>query len=254
MLHRACRRTAPLAVRGALRTAQITRSGFAVARTCASKAKQEAWYVRHPLALAVGVATVKTAAADILIQTQVEKCEKLDMQRVALFTAFGSCYFGGFQYFLYVKCFSRWFDAARLSKMSLTQIFAAGGATRNNWLKQMGFDLLLHGHFFFPLYYAFKIAITGEPSMMAGRPLGDIGSAAIEKYKKNAFEDWLAFWKIWIPGDIIVFGLVPMWARLPVNNTISFLYVLVLSFMRGAPDKVVPAVADGAVVVEIKDE
>jgi hypothetical protein len=205
-------------------------------RSAASQAKQEAWYVRHPLALAVGVATAKTAAADILIQTQVEKCEKLDVRRVALFTAFGSCYFGAFQYFLYVKCFSRWFDAARLSKMSLGEIFKAGGATRNNWLKQMGFDLLLHGHFFFPLYYAFKISITGEPSLLEGRPVSEIGSAAIEKYKHNMVDDWIAFWKIWIPGDIIVFGLVPMWARLPVNNSISFLYVLVLSFMRGAPD------------------
>jgi hypothetical protein len=31
--------------------------------------------------------------------------------------------------------------------------------------------------------------------------------------------------------------MVPMWARLPVNNTISFIYVLVLSFMRGAPEE-----------------
>ena len=35
--------------------------------------------------------------------------------------------------------------------MSLRQIFAEGGAARANWLKQMGFDLFLHGHFFFPL-------------------------------------------------------------------------------------------------------
>ena len=69
--------------------------------------------MRHPLAVAVGVATVKTATADILVQTQIEKCEKLDMRRVMLFTAFGASYFGAFQYWLYVKMFSKWFDAAR---------------------------------------------------------------------------------------------------------------------------------------------
>ena len=109
------------------------------------------FYVRHPLAIAITVATVKTAAADLLVQTQIERLERIDWSRVALFTAFGSLYFGAFQYFLYVKCFSSWFDAARLSSMSLRQIFAEGGAARANWLKQMGFDLFLHGHFFFPL-------------------------------------------------------------------------------------------------------
>ena len=158
------------------------------------------------------------------------------MRRVALFTVFGASYFGGFQYFLYVKCFSRWFDAERLSRMSLRAIFAEGGAARANWLKQMGFDLVLHGHFFFPLYYIYKTAITEHPSPLEGRPLEDVVASALGKYSENALDDWLAFWKIWIPGDIIVFGLVPMWARLPVNNAISFLYVLVLSFMRGAPD------------------
>lgn len=244
------------------------------------------WYERHPVVVAVMVATVKTSVADILVQKQLEMREEIDWKRVALFTVFGAAYFGGFQYFLYVKCFSWWFDAARLSKMSLRQIFAAGGATRNNWLKQIGFgewtvahprlfcltaislcnlcscpeteehharlDLFLINHFFFTVYYAFKISICDpELGMGLGSP-AQIGQAAWDKYMKNNFdfgpeksflgglvpnlEDWIGFWKVWIIGDIIVFGMVPMWARLPVNNTISFIYVLVLSFMRGAPD------------------
>lgn len=194
------------------------------------------FYKKHPLAIAVLVATVKTATADILIQTQVEKREKIDYKRVALFTAFGSVYFGAFQYFLYVKCFSKWFDAVRLSKMSIPAIFAEGGAARANWFNQIGFDLFLHGHFFFPIYYAFKISITESPTIMEGRSPIDIASSALKKYEENSVADWIGFWKIWIPGDLIVFGMVPLWARLPVNNAISFLYVLVLSSMRGAPD------------------
>ena len=122
--------------------------------------------------IACAVATVKTATADILVQTQLEKREKVDWKRVGLFTAFGCVYFGGFQYFLYVKCFSWWFDAARLSKMSLRAIFAAGGATRNNWLKQIGFDLFVINHFFFTVYYGFKISITDpELGMGGGSPM-----------------------------------------------------------------------------------
>jgi hypothetical protein len=257
-------RTAPLCGTAAA-SVRAPAAAATAAATAATATATEAWYVRYPLTLAIGVATVKTAAADILVQKQAEQREHLDVRRLALFTAFGACYFGAFQYFLYVRCFSWWFDAARLSKMSLRAIMAEGGATRANWFKQMGFDLFLHGHLFFPrtpptatlnrhvprgpalsrswlescgaVYYTFKLSITGTPSLMEGRPLPEIATAAFAKYRENARDDWIAFWQVWVPGDIIVFGLVPMWARLPVNNAISFLYVLVLSFMRGAPDE-----------------
>ena len=32
-------------------------------------------------------------------------------------------------------------------------------------------------------------------------------------------------------------GMVPLWTRLPVNNSISFIYVCLLSFMRGGEDE-----------------
>ena len=98
------------------------------------------------------------------------------------------------------------------------------------------------------MYYGFKISITDpEISIFEGGTPADWAAAAWNKYVKNNFsggpgspgflEDWIGFWKVWILGDIVVFGMVPLWARLPVNNTISFIYVLVLSFMRGAPDE-----------------
>ena len=70
------------------------------------------------------------------------------------------------------------------------------------------------------------LAVSGKQPRLTERAAG----------RENGWDDWVAFWKVWIPGDIIVFGMVPMWARLPTNNAISFMYVLVLSFMRGAPD------------------
>ncbi len=247
----ACRNTGGM-IRGwaaqraaAIRPVVLRKRGFAGGGTVNPNG---AFYERHPVIIAVCVATIKTAAADIIVQTQIEGCESVDWRRVGLFTAFGACYFGAFQYFLYVKCFSWWFDAVRLAKMNMKQIFAAGGATRNNFLKQLGFDLFVINHFFFTMYYGFKISITDpEISIFEGGTPADWASAAWKKYAKNNFaggpgqpgflEDWIGFWKVWIIGDIIVFGMVPLWARLPVNNTISFIYVLVLSFMRGAPDE-----------------
>lgn len=229
----------------AIRPVVLRKRGFAGGGTVNPNG---AFYERHPVMVAVFVATIKTAAADIIVQTQIEGCDSVDWRRVGLFTAFGACYFGAFQYFLYVKCFSWWFDAVRLAKMNMKQIFAAGGATRNNFLKQLGFDLFVINHFFFTMYYGFKISITDpEISIFEGGTPADWAAAAWKKYAKNNFaggpgqpgflEDWIGFWKVWIIGDIIVFGMVPLWARLPVNNSISFIYVLVLSFMRGAPDE-----------------
>jgi hypothetical protein len=229
----------------AVRPVTLRKRGFAGGGTANPNG---AFYERHPVMVAVFVATIKTAAADIIVQTQIEKKDAVDWRRVGLFTAFGACYFGAFQYFLYVKCFSWWFDAVRLSKMSMAAIFAEGGAGRANFLKQIGFDLFVINHFFFTMYYGFKISITDpEVSIFEGGTPDQWAMAAWKKYAKNNFasgpggpgflEDWIGFWKVWIIGDIIVFGMVPLWARLPVNNTISFIYVLVLSFMRGAPDE-----------------
>lgn len=36
----------------------------------------------------------------------------------------------------------------------------SSGKTRRDWLCQIGFDLFIINHFFFTVYYGFKIAIT----------------------------------------------------------------------------------------------
>ena len=59
---------------------------------------------------------------------------------------------------------------------------------------------------------------------------------AMDKYGENYWEDWKALWLIWIPGDVLVFSL-PLWARLPANHAISFVYMCVLSFTRGADEE-----------------
>ena len=53
------------------------------------------WYARHPVAVAVDVAAAQTAAADVLIQRQIEK---MDYARVVLFTALGAGFFSAWQY------------------------------------------------------------------------------------------------------------------------------------------------------------
>ena len=73
---------------------------------------------KYPWTFGVGIATAKTGAADILVQKQIEKREKLDWQRVGLFTLFGFAYLGIVQYLIYVNLFSRLFrNAEAFGKM-----------------------------------------------------------------------------------------------------------------------------------------
>ena len=95
------------------------------------------------------------------------------------------------------------------------------------------------------MYYTLKEALTGRPSLFDGAPFGEISTTALGKYWAHNFDrshaeglltDWMAFWKIWIIGDVVVYGLCPMWARLPMNHVFSFAYICVLSYMRGASE------------------
>ena len=94
-------------------------------------------------------------------------------------------------------------------------------------------------------YYTLKEALCGKPSIFDGASPDALASTALGRYWHNNFDaanpaglltDWLAFWKIWIVGDLVVYGLCPMWARLPMNHVFSFAYICVLSFMRGASE------------------
>ena len=120
-------------------------------------------------------------------------------------------------------------------------------------LKQVGFDTLVHPQWFFPIYYALKEALNGTPNVFDADDKLGVARAGVEKYYANNYawffaegarprgaaeaeplSDFVAVWKIWIVGDMVVYGLCPMWARLPANHVFSFVYVCVLSFTRGA--------------------
>ena len=82
------------------------------------------WCAANPIKFGVSVATVKTAAADLLTQKAIEgrSWDNIDWRRNGLFTVFGFAYQGCFQYYLYVTLFSRWFaGAARFANQSLRE-------------------------------------------------------------------------------------------------------------------------------------
>ena len=62
---------------------------------------------RKPYLTNIYIATGKTWLADYLVQMYVEKKEKYDASRGAVFTAFGCVYLGMVQWYVYVTLFSR---------------------------------------------------------------------------------------------------------------------------------------------------
>ena len=52
-------------------------------------------------------------------------------------------------------------------------------------------------------------------------------------YRANLQEDLLALWKVWVPGTLINFAFMPMYARIPFVACISLLWTCILSTMRG---------------------
>lgn len=185
---------------------------------------------RRPYAFNIMVATFKTALADYLVQMFIEKKEKFDMKRNAVFVAFGCLYLGMFQWFVYVTCFAKLCpNAIKFANMSWKDkmAFKAG---KIDLAKQVFLDNFVHYTFvYFPVFYVLKESIQGEGMNRSGT---EIISTGFKKYLTNFWPDNIGIWSLWVPGDIIIYA-VPIWMRLPMNHGLSLLWTMILSFFRG---------------------
>ncbi|GAB5366336.1 hypothetical protein AAMO2058_001135300 [Amorphochlora amoebiformis] len=196
--------------------------------------KPVSFAARYPFTFGVAITMLKTQAADILTQIQFERRETIDYNRLRVFTIFGFFYLGGCQYFLYNKlmpwCFPR---AVAFTRMSMNEKLTDVRGMMQV-IGQVFLDLGVHIPFvYMPAYYTLKEAILSHDD----GPILDKIKAGLTKYRKNLSEDWAAALKIWIPADLINFGLMPMHMRLPFMAFVSFGWTCLLSFMRGAGDK-----------------
>jgi hypothetical protein len=77
----------------------------------ATKEASSSWAKENPFLFQLGVATVKTSAADLVAQMVAERksLNEVDWKRNAIFVVFGFAYLGGFQYWLMVTKYRQWF-------------------------------------------------------------------------------------------------------------------------------------------------
>jgi protein Mpv17 len=190
------------------------------------------WGKQNPFTFQVVIATLKTSAADLLVQKHLEGREEIDWKRNAVFVAFGGMYLGVFQWWLYVIKFKQWFPTmgAFCNQTFAQKLKNTPG--KIDLAKQVAFDNFVHYTFiYFPTFYIFKESIQADANGKQ-RSVTDIVTTAIDKYKTNFWGDNTAIWTMWIPMDAIIYA-APIWMRLPLNHTVSFAWTVILSFMRG---------------------
>ena len=231
------------------------------------------WAQRAPFSSQVAVATTKTVAADLLVQTAVEgkSFQDVNYRRVAVFGTFGCLYLGIVQYGLYVKGMQRIFDKVALDKFCNAPI-------REKMRDKAGLKILagtialdfflIQPALYWPTYYAVKevglhdadaaggaagggaaggaaggadggadgvVVTAGTRESMNGESSPSVLGNALSKYRENFWEDNLGMCGFWLPMDIIIYS-APIHLRLHLNHIISFAWVGIVSLFRGDAD------------------
>lgn len=136
-----------------------------VTRPLSAASKIMAFPKDHPFAFQLIIATVKTAAADLIVQTIAEgkKLSDVDWRRNGIFVVFGFAYLGGFQWWLMVTKYRQWFPTMdAFAKMSFADKlkYPAGMMDAG---KMVLFDVIVHlPMMYFPTYYTVKEFVGGS--------------------------------------------------------------------------------------------
>ena len=183
---------------------------------------------KYPFSTNMGIASTKTAAADLIAQVVIAHTPiaNVDWDRSFLFFVFGALYSGGFQYLYQVNVFKKLFDvdkftvqpwADKLKDAKGLQALAA----------QTSLDLAVLTLVYLPAFYIFKAGVFSgsmDPNVWT--------STGIDNYTNNFAKDEFDLVRVWLPADLICFS-VPMYLRLPSRHAVSFLWTAYLSFARG---------------------
>eukprot|EP00581_Thalassiosira_minuscula_P009538 CAMPEP_0183709414 /NCGR_PEP_ID=MMETSP0737-20130205/5469_1 /TAXON_ID=385413 /ORGANISM="Thalassiosira miniscula, Strain CCMP1093" /LENGTH=233 /DNA_ID=CAMNT_0025937511 /DNA_START=186 /DNA_END=882 /DNA_ORIENTATION=+ len=167
----------------------------------------------------IGIATIKTASADLLAQVAIAHTpvSEIDWQRALLFCAFGATYLGAFQYWYQVNIFKKLFDVDKFTsqpwgdKLKDTEGLKSLAA-------QTAVDLTVLTVVYLPTFYIFKAGVfsgSTDPSVWL--------STGLNNYSTNFSKDEFDLIRVWAPADLVCFS-VPLYLRLPVRHVVSFVW------------------------------
>ena len=173
----------------------------------------------YPLITATSIAVVKTGLADFMIQKYVEnkRFNEINWKRNFCFAAFGFLYMGAALNQLYSKIYPHIFKV--LLKLPQKRIPAA----------KFMFDSFIHSPFiYFPTFYCIKGMVFKES--ISSKVIYD---SLHEYFCINFKSDMMNFYKLWIPAQMITFGVLPIHLQVPWVALISFIWTAYLSYSRG---------------------
>lgn len=183
---------------------------------------------RRPRVFNVMLATVKTWSADLVVQLSSRKCH-FDAGRSAAFAAFGFIYIGLAQWFFYVSVFT-WVcpNAITFANRPISEKFSDKPG-QVDLLKQVCLDnFVLETLIYFPVFYVIKEVVR----LRSWKAVLDGCRSGLDAYRANFWQDNMASWAVWIPVDVLIFA-APMWLRMPLDHAVSWLWTMLLSYMRG---------------------
>ena len=169
---------------------------------------------RQPLLFGAATATVKTTAADVLVQTTIEgrRFSELDTKRTAVFTIFGGAWMGVGQYLLYCRLFEA----------------MVPGTTAIASVQKACLDQLCHVPLlYFPIFYCVDGFLQG--AWAAGRGVEHVQT----KLKTELWPSLKANWTLWLPASFVGFKLIPTHLRIPYVSGVSMIWCTILSIMQG---------------------
>jgi hypothetical protein len=171
------------------------------------------------LAPARSTSTVKGLASDLFAQLVVEKKRVPEWRRTLAFTIFGATYLGAWAQYKYSTLFVTLFGASKGAGVILLKIMS---------------DMLVSGPLiYFPIYFAFKGALTGGSTR---KGLGEYFSA-------KGFGLLRRYWVVWTPTLLAMWWLVPSHLQCSFVCAVSLLWQVVLSTLSYVPSKAAVAPA-----------
>jgi len=190
---------------------------------------------RKPRTFNVALATAKTWLADAVVQLGSRGggggAWSFDWNRSAAFAAFGFFYVGCLGWFFYVSVFTVVCPHAITFANAPFDAKLHDGPGQVDLFKQVLLDnFIVDTLIYFPVFYVIKEMIYFNCCGLSAVASG------LSKYRKNFREDNLAGWAIWIPTDFLIYA-APMYLRMPLDHGVSFLWTMLLSYMRGRSEK-----------------
>jgi Mpv17 / PMP22 family/ACT domain len=180
----------------------------------------------YPFTFGVIFSGMKTSGSDLLVQTVIERRDKIDWYRNGAFATFGFLYLGGIQYMIYVPFFGTLFPYTKtFVKIQPWYNKLKDIRGMSQTLFQVIIDQCIHHPFmYFPAFYITKeYVMKKDPNIVR----------CLQEYRTNMKEDLVALWKIWVPCTIVNFTFMPYHLRIPFTAAVSLIWTCILSIMRG---------------------